>query len=63
MKLRSKYLAGQVISGNQLEAGFPIRFNKDGIADVTEAQAQWILDDAQFSKFVDLVPAPAKNRK
>lgn len=54
-KLRSKALAGQVISGNQLEAGPPIRFDKDGIAVVNKAQAAWILADAQFGKFVDVI--------
>lgn len=62
MKVRSKALAGQVISGNQLESGLPIRFNEDGEADVTAEQLEWITNDAQFGKLVDVV-APAKRRK
>lgn len=55
MKLRSKALAGQVVSGNQLDHGFPIRFDEDGFVNATKEQAAWILADAQLGKLVDVV--------
>ena len=63
MKVRSKYLAGQVISGNQLDSGPPIRFDEDGEADLNAEQLEWITNDAQFSKFVDVVATPAKPKR
>lgn len=42
-KLRSSEFAGKVVSLPHTEHGDPVRFNEDGIAEVSEVQAETVL--------------------